>query len=350
MNAGHVWWGQIGNSMRLLTQVANTLRDCRCAVLQVPATFPWRQEFYEAIDLRRSAFSWVRSRVTLAWEPGVKPGELVLRELCSARVHADYYPGMTYAKYLGSLEDLPLNDYYVWVTGIHSQSDLSAWVEFTAEYERTAAALDHCAVFILEYDGPDCAVSGVEHIRYTVKSHDCRVFCLETAETLDNTGAHAYQAELALCIGDGDPELCSALLDTGERLLHAPVRTAMEVLGGCGSMGQPFRPMTEQQISSAAWKAAIGLLFPIMEQYRLDFVASHRVFLSQYLPIRESNGEMVTDPNDLELGPMSFIVSHAKWGFIPEEAASLALCRRVRNLLAHNKPVPYEDVEKILAL
>lgn len=49
MISGSIWWGQIGNSLRLLTKVTNTLRDCQSAVFQVPQNFPWRQDFYEAI-------------------------------------------------------------------------------------------------------------------------------------------------------------------------------------------------------------------------------------------------------------------------------------------------------------
>ena len=78
MNAGVIWWGQIGNSLRLLTKVTNALRDCHSAVLQVPTGLPWRQSFYEAIDIRRSAFSGERRLVRLRWGENTDPGGLVL--------------------------------------------------------------------------------------------------------------------------------------------------------------------------------------------------------------------------------------------------------------------------------
>ena len=210
MNPGSIWWGQIGNSLRLLTKVTNNLRDCQSAVLQVPQDLPWRQDFYEAIDIRRSSFGGERRMVRLTWENGKEPGEFVLDELCSNRVRADYWPGQTYAEYLGSKSELLMNDYYVWVTGIHSKADVSKWGEFVSQYHNVAKQLDSSAVFVLEYDGPNTDVPGVEKIVYTVENYDCRVFSLEAAAVLGNTELRNYQAELALSICDNNPELCFA--------------------------------------------------------------------------------------------------------------------------------------------
>lgn len=351
MNAGSIWWGQIGNSLRLLTKVTNNLRDCRSAVLQVPRIFPWRQDFYDAVDVRRSAFGGERRLRRLSWEENADPGAFILDELCFPGVRADYWPGQTYAEYLGSRDDILLNEYYVWITGIHSKMDMARWAEFVSQYEHAADMPDQRAVFVLEYDGTDVDISGVEKIAYTVEDYDCRVFCLETAAALNNTGARNYQAELALCIGGTNPELCSALLDAGSGFLRDPVNTSLTVVSsGFASDGHPFPSLTEQQISSAAWKATIVLLFPILEQYRLDFIAKYETELARHLPISNSNGDRVSDPYDLEIGSICYIVSTAGKAF-PENAVDrIRLCRKARNLLAHNKPLPYEDVQKVIAL
>lgn len=351
MNAGAVWWGQIGNSLRLLAKVTDNLRDCRSAVLRVPERLPWRQDFYEAIDVRRSAFSGERRLMRLQWEADADPGEFILDELCSRRVRADYWPGQTYAAYLGSREDILLNDYYVWVTGVHSKTDIVRWAEFISQYGQAARRLENRAVYVIEYDGPPVELSGVENIGYTVENYDCRVFCLETAAALDNAAVRAYQAEMALCIGQNDPELCDALLREGDSLLLDPVGTARScIAGGTSSEGRPFAEQTEQQISSAAWKAAIVLLFPVLEQFRLDFVVENQELLEKHLPISNSNGDRVTDPFDLEIGAICYIVAASDQSFSEETRKNIRLCRRARNQLAHNKPLPYEDVQKLIAL
>ena len=351
MNAGSIWWGPIGNSLRLLTNVPHTLRDCQSAVLQAPQDLPWRRDFYEAIDIRRSSFSGEKRLVRLPWNEGEDPGEFVLDELCSNRVRADYWPGQTYAEYLGSKDDILLNDYYVWVSGIHSKADASKWIDFVTQYNQASQALENRAVFILEYDGVSIDVNGIESIVYSVENYDCRVFCLETATSLGNTGLREYQAELALCVGGSNPELCNALLNTGDKLLQDPVKTANSVImNSCTSEGKPFENQSEQQLTSATWKAAIVLLFPILEQYRLDFISKYEHALARHLPISNSNGDRVTDPFDLEIGAIQYITGSSANDFPGFDNEAIRLCRKARNLLAHNKPVPYEDVKKILAL
>lgn len=351
MNPGSIWWGQIGNSLRLLAKVTNNLRDCQSAVLQVPQDLPWRQDFYDAIDIRRSAFSGERRLVRLTWEAGMDPGEFVLDELCSNRVRADYWPGQTYAEYLGSKSELLMNDYYVWVTGIHSKADVSKWGEFVSQYHHIAKQLDSSAVFILEYDGANTDVPDVEKIVYTVENYDCRVFSLEAAVALGNTDLRNYQAELALSICSNNPELCYALLMAGTKLLHNPVQTTVEVTSCMySSEGLPFVTLDEQQIQSSAWEAAIVLLFPVLERYRISFIDKNESEIARYLPISNSNGDRITDPCDLEIGSLYYIVSSASKSFEPAEIELIRMCRKARNLLAHNKFVPYTDIRTLLAL
>lgn len=342
MNPGAIWWGQIGNSLSLQTHVANNLRDCRSTVLQAPGELPWKQDFYQAIDMRRSTFSSQRRLMRLQWPEGADPGAFVLDELCPAPVRAEYWPGQSYAEYLGTNPELVLNDYYVWVTGIHTKEDIARWGDFLAQYHKAARQLESFAVFFLEYDGPHTDVSGADNILYAIEKYDCRVFSLEAAAALGNTELKEYQAELALRICHNDPELCYRLLLTGERLLHAPVETSLEVM-------EISHPASNQIIQSAAWEAAVVLLFPVLERYRIGFIGKHEQELARHLPISNSNGDRITDPRDLEIGPLYYIVSSSRT-FSPYEVEDIRLSRKVRNLLAHNKIVPVEDVKKVLLL
>lgn len=351
MKPGTIWWGRVGNSLRLLTKVTNNLRDCQSAVLRVSRDLPWRQDFYEAVDDRRSAFSGERRLMRLQWEDNADPGEFILDELCSKRVRADYWPGQTYAAYLGSRDDILLNDYYVWVTGVHSKTDLVRWAEFITQYEQSSRHMENNAVYIIEYDGTPVETLSVEQIAYNVENYDCRVFSLEAAAELGNTQLRNYQSELALSICGNDPELCYELLLTGEKLLEDPVQTAMRVLAAsCSSAGIPFAPVDEQVLQSAAWEATVVLLFPILERYRTNFIAENKTQLAHYLPISNSNGDRVTDPFDLEIGALYYIVKSASKVFSAEHVDIIKLCRKVRNLLAHNKVVPLEDVCKVYTL
>lgn len=348
MKPAQIWWEQVGNALGLLSEVTNHLRDCKSAVLHLPAAFPWRQSFYDAIESRRTRFSESRRLVTLEWDGASDPGETVLEELCSMEVRAEYYPGMTRAAYLGSRDDIVLCDYYVWVAGIHSKAQLLQWTEFLDQYDRAARKAEKKAVFILEYDGTDPAPVSVETVRFTLEDYDCRVFCLEAAALLSNSSLRFYQAELALSIGGTDPEFCHALLARGEQLLADPVAATGDVIAfSRAADGRRFAHLEEQQILSAVWKAQLVLFFPVLEQRRVDFVQKYRDQIARHLPITESNGDRITDPLDLEIGPLCYIIASSGSAFPGTECEAIHLCRKVRNTLAHNKVLALEEVKRL---
>lgn len=346
-----IWWEQIGNSLRFLSQTAIRLRDSHSAAVCLPDGLPWRQAFLDLLDARRAAMGCDRRLIRLPWNPGAQPGQFVLDRLCSPDIAADYWPGQSYGEYLGACARLSLNECCIWVTGIRDKADLMRWSAFLRDYERFALPPQHRAVFLLEYSGEAPEHPGIDRIEYRVQSYDCRVFCLETAAALNNTALHEYQAELAQHIGGADPELCAALLTRGAALIHDPAAATEEVLRSChNSDGNLFPGFSAQQISSAARKAATALLFPLLEQYRLDFVTAHQASLCCRLPITGSNGERITDPFDLEIGQLRHIIGTLGDSIPAAECETIRLCHRVRNLLAHNKRVPCEDVRRVLAL
>lgn len=351
MNAGTIWWGQIGHSLGLLSRLTGCLRDSKSVVLALPERLPWREEFRSTAAIRRTALGSNRGLRTLPWRAHQEPGEFVFRELCSREELFAYHPAVSRAAYLAGREDLELNEQDIWITGIHRREDLLKWCSFLAEYERRSADLAERAVFVLEYDGPAAVNPGIEQLVYTVEECDCRVFCLEAAAALKNADLREYQAELALRISGADPELSWALLCTGSELLQEPVRTTLDILGRCtDASGRPFPAQTELQVSSAAWRAALVFFFPILEQWRMDFVIRHEQELKRHLPITNSNGDTVTDPYDLELGALYFISRKSGVGFTLEEKARIDLCRSARNRLAHNHHLPLEDARQLLKL
>ncbi len=348
MNGGEIWWGRIGNSLKLLDNVTRHLRDEQSVVLCVPELFPWRDVFYSGVDERRASFSGERHLKRLAWKTGEEPGRFVLEKLCPETVKVNYWPGMSYAQYLAEQRQLLLNDYFVWVTGVHVKAELSKWESFITQYSQYAS---EGAVFVLEYDGTPPEQGSVERIEYKIESYDCQVFCLEAAAALENTALLSYQAQLAQSIGGSDPELCAALLAAGETLLRDPgSATSRVVVTKRRTDGSRFPPVEEQQTLSAAWKAAIVLLFPMLERFRADFVEKHNEELTMFLPITNSYGEQVTDVCELEIGQLYFITRQNPGKFTSREQEEIFLCRRVRNLLAHVRAVPYEEVVSLVTL
>ena len=351
MSAGEIWWGRLGNSLRFLSGVSSLLRESRSAIVRLPERFPWREQFDREVDRGQERYSLHRRLVRVLWREGEDPGTFVLGELCPRNVQAEYWPGQTVAEYLGALDGLELGDCCVWVRGIHSRNDVIRWADFASRYETAAAGLEHRACFLLEYDGPAHQSALLPDIAYEMDEYDSRALCLELSADLAGTPCRGYLTELAIRIGREDPELCAALLARGDALARDPEAVAEEVLRtGRNAGGNPFAPIGTGEIASAVWRAAVVLLFPVLEGFRFAFIERHQEELARYLPITNSNGDQVTEPADLELGSLFFVVTTAMYVFSPADVERIRLCRGVRNELAHNKPVPYEDVLAVLSL
>jgi hypothetical protein len=345
MNGGTIWWAQIGTSLKFLDRLIRQLQELHSVILNMPERFPWRHAFYDAVDQRRSRFCGERRLKRLPWNPAMEPGAFVLKELCPQDVQADYWPSQTYGEYIGSQRQLMLNDYFVWVTGIHTKSDMLKWQTFLRQYENALPDTTVGAVFVLEYDGSPLEHAEPEPIVYQVERYDCQVFCLEAALELQNTALQSYQAQVALCVGNRDPELCGALLETGEAMLQDPIQTVLQVLETVRrSDGTAFPSLSEQRISSAIWEAAIITAFPLLERFRTEFVNRNAAELRKSLPIENSNGDSIREPSDLEIGTLDYISYHS-YAISQQDKEMIHLCRTIRNLLAHNHLVPYEQIK-----
>ena len=349
MNAGEIWWGRMGNSLQFLSRISDTLRTHQSAIMQIPERFPWREEFRRQVDRNREQFSLRRRMIRLEWTGDEDPGAYILRELTPRPVQAGYWPGQTPAEYLGSLGDLELCDMDVWVRGLHGREEVIRWAEFAGQYAAAAGRLERRAVFLLEYDGPAHQSALLSSIVYQFDEYDARAFCLELS--LSGRSHRGYLTELAIRIGRGDPELCAALLSVGDRLAEDPAAAVEEILRReTDAEGRPFPPIGEGEIASAVWRAAVVLLFPVLEEFRFDFISRHEAELAKYLPITNSNGEQVTEPSDLELGSLFYVVNIANYAFSPADVERVSQCRDVRNQLAHNKQIPYEEVRAVLEM
>jgi len=354
MNAGSIWWGQIGNSLKLISRISNSLQDCQSAVLHIPENFPWKQQFYDAVDHRRRSFGGERSMIRKQWIPNADPGMFILYDLddlCSPEIQADYWPGQTPAAYLAGRTDAALHDYYIWITGIHSKQDMAKWAEFTSEFTKTVNDVRRSAVFILEYDGSEAAFQNVPVISYHIEEYDCRVYALEASAELENSSLRSYQAEMALSICQCDPELCYELLLLGDKLLKDTEEAVQSVLSEARSTsGKRFPSMTENQIVSAAWEASIILMFPILERVRLHMIDKYDAALNKCLPITNSYDEKVTEVCDLEINNLAFLSNRSGTFFSPYDADMVRFCRSVRNQIAHNRIIPFKDAQKLFGL
>ena len=377
-DSGNVWWNRIGRSLRLLQEIGQKLSNRESFVLQAPGGIPWRDHFYG--DALLGTLSGISSEYMLrvVSAAGRAPGDLCLQELCSQEFRGKYWPTRTQEAYLCTNPGIPFHSYYIWVRDIENDDALVKWERFARGYrkEAEAAGLPRRALFILEYPGAVPEKDALPVLSYSYTPEDCRVYCMEV---ISDAGMQPedYLTELAVQTGGGNPEVCQALLGEPTRFCYNPMETAEEVLsrfemvetakesncrfgmgetakessgsGGLGEKeggdsGSAKNASWEESIRSAVWKAQVILLFPQLEQYRMNFIQEHAGELQYHLPLRGSNGENITDIMDLEFGNLYFVLHRDNSRFTRQEENAIEVCRDARNILAHNRLLDYHDI------
>lgn len=342
MNFPQIWWQQVGRSLRLCRTVSDRLYAESSLVLRLPRQLPWEEEFYEIMKDRLSAQQ--AQRMVRFLDCGKQsPGDQILEELCSEDVRTGYWPGQSCEEYLAALPDLPLNQMYVWVRQITSQGQMERWRHFAARYAQETARIapdrPH-ALFVLEYR-TDHPQSEGEEIGYAPTQGDCQVFCLEAAALMEGLPTE-YLATLAQCVGEDNPELSGRLIQRGAAFLEEPVDTARQVLEECGTA------LGTDILHLRVWRAQIMVLFALVEEKRLQYIQDNEERLRAWLPTPTENGALIQDPYDLEFGNLFYMTRLPDTTFTQQEAEQIKLCRDVRNLLAHNRLVPWDKALRLL--
>lgn len=337
---GELWWKQLSPSVALFDGVERRLREETSFIVQLPEKLPWRACFDRLLQQRFAALRADRIFTMKTPQPHCEPGEYVLQNFCPPAFRDDYWPGQTYGAYFASSEQLPLHESFIWLRGIADKRDLDSWRKFVRDYETCCKSLPQRAVFVLEYTGEIPGAALADAICYRIRGYDCQVFCLERSSALPYP-AHVqrYLAEAAAQIGDGDAEICDALLERHADLLTDPIGAAQETFQAAG------RQASAEDISRALWEAQLTVAFPAVERWRMQFIRQHEEQLKRHLPIQNANDEIIREPNELEIGNLYFIVRSSNDRWDSAQTARIALCRQVRNQLAHNHLVPFEQIE-----
>ena len=313
MNIGNVFWNLPGEVSGFLNQAKEHLSGG--ILLRQEDPLPFRDAFWDLL----CAHLGCQARVLDWGERTCSPGDFLLKHLFSPRERAYYFPGDPYGSYIASLKTAPL---LVRVTGVRGSAAAAQWGELLNDYRR-AGGRD--LILFVECD----ASAGTGALTYRTDPNVHRYFSIMLSTILRNTPLISYQAELAANLAPGNPELCSELLLQGEQLLLNPA-----------DVGRKFG-IDEQEAATAIRQANLVCLYPKIEQLRFDFVRANQDAISRCLPLRSMEGELIDNPMDLEIGPLSYLLSHREILRGLPGTEGIHLAASVRNKIAHNRPVPY---------
>lgn len=351
-----VWWNQITNASRLIHLTVDYMLEGKSVMLLLPKRVPWYGKMCEIIEseLKRQNSS---NTFDVICNPQDNPGRLLLHKYCSEEKIGQYRPGKSYARFLADSEDIVLNNKYIWVQNI-PDSSFGSWVEFVAEYALSVKTTASHAVFLLESREEKhfykCR-KGITAISFQseIGSYDIYTFCALSATAITcRDYMRPYLAQLVCDICREDVELCAECVKLGHQFLENPIKMLEQVITQkCRSNGESYsftfdQAMVEKQI----WKTQIKIIFPMIENYRSYFVDRYQSKIQRYLPISSTNGELFTEPSEVEIGTLNYMAAKGQITINDKERNYLFQFKKARNTLAHLKTLKLQEVEELLGI
>lgn len=351
-----IWWRQIPKAHQFRRAITDSLLNDRSVILSIPATIPWWQTLYGLVEESLSLEDPC-NRMQMISCPQEEVGEYLFFHYCEQEKRAGYRRGVSYAAFLAQSEGLVLNNRYLWVRDVRG-GKLEEWTRFITEYNKNFPPNRPHARFLLETPEEEGhrrkAVKGLQRLVFSecVDEYDYFAFCALASTGASVTPAlRTYLAELCATLCGKDAELCAACITRGQRFLEEPEKTLREIADdGVRSDGTRFDiRLAGSDVQELIWKSQIRTLFPILQQYRSDFVRRYREKIAASLPITNSFGEVIDDPQDVELGLLVLLVARQCLFISGEEYERLKLFRDARNSLAHMRPVDFSAASEILS-
>ncbi len=349
-----VWWNQITNAANLIRDIRNHLLEEKSLVLYVPFDIPWKNRFDEIVMEKVARRESTRSFDVME-APEENPGAFMLERYCDEDGRFEYRSNKTYAQFLAERTESDLNSHIVWVKNI-PQHLMDEWIAFVSDYNTHLPPDAIPAVFLLETDAPVSvkARKGIEVISFdkAVSPFDAYTFCMLAISTYRfKDRIKPYFAELVSDIGGIDVEFCAACIQYGAQFLENPAQVIQTVTDcHCRSTGKPFRyPSDPAEIDRLIWKAQIKTVFPVIEDYRMRFIAVYRSAIQDALPITNSYGETVETPEETDIGVLYHLFKTGRFPTVSDRDKNrLSQVHKARNDLAHCKTLSFDEVESVL--
>ncbi len=351
MEQEQIWWERVPNALIFRADIIENLLNEKSIILNCSKNLPWYS--YMVKTIKDSVKQHNSSKRFESISDVSDPGAYLLQNFCKMEKRAEYRPTKTYAKFFAESDDIVLHERYFWIK-IYSKEQLDSWSKFVSEYLRQRKKNRDVAVFILEWagNGNIHAQKGVKICSFNeyVSGYDVIVFCtLAVSSIKESSFVKTYLTELTSLIVDKDIELCALCLENYREFLDNPYVAIEEIVGSkFRSDGNVFCfGKIEEDVKHLIWLAQIKTVYPILEEYREDFVQRYALEIQGQLPITSSYGERYSNPRDVELGTLKYMADNGKISLPFKEYERLKVNKDARNKLSHLIPLTLEEINKL---
>ena len=347
-----IWWNQVTNAVRFVADIKQCLLEEKSILLKYSNAMPWRDQFEESV---REAVKLQNAEKKFVEIPEVEePGEYILKEFCKKEKRAEYRPSKGYAKFFAESDDIVLHDRYLWIE-VGSVECLEKWLSFVSEYLKERGKHENKTVFILEWSNntQPPIKKGIKVFSFDdyIGEYDRIVFAvLASSDIKENLFIKEYIAELVSSVTGNDIELCAECIRGYKTFLENPGEYIKQIIvNKTRSDGTDFfYDKDSEAVEHLIWLAQIKTIYPWLEEYREDFVQKHSTVIMKQLPIQASYGEIYSDPKDVELGTLMYMVGNDYLPLSITEQEKLKACKEARNKLSHLTALSIDEILELL--
>lgn len=346
-----IWWEKVPNAALFVRKLVDSLLEEKSLILHTSVPLPWRGYFVRSVrdEVQQQCAGKSFENIAATKDPG----KYLLEHYCKWEKRADYRPAISPAKFLSISDDIVLHQRIFWVQP-ETREEFEAWTQFIAEYVRYRGKDKEAAAFVLEWRDEQTVPiqKGLTVLDFSkeVGEYDYFAFCVLAASSVHKSRLiQSYLTELATGIAEDDVELCGVCLDVSQKLMENPYDTIREIADTqYRSDGMDFVfEKTRTEVKRMVWLAQLKAVYPVLEQYRENFVERHREEIARNLPLKTSLGETYDSPEEVELGALKMMANTNMLILAPEEYNRLRLYRDARNRLAHLDPLYYEEIREL---
>lgn len=375
------WWNNITGAHVVVSKVVDALLENKMVILKVPSDLPWRYSMRSSIH---TAFQERTDTRDVVIEPidvvddnpdNLEPGRFILQRYASSAIAKGYRE-----KSKVSLQDYiaqkdVIKNRIIWVKGL-DVANTEKWIKFCKGFTPKTAAE---GLFVLEVHGEIAPPENrfIEFIDFSecVSNYDVQLF---NSFVLDEDEELAYGSDLwkkyisttAAMVCDVDAEISELLL----REVNFRSESAIDGIGRIVEQGDfsrrgmkegsnhvlwLYRNNKNAELKHRIWASQVQVLFPIIEMERIELINKYLDEISQALADNHITqyGELITDPMDVELGSLCYMMSHRQEQdyymymlYIPDEVDrdKIRFLHECRNSIAHASICDPEQVRKLL--
>ena len=338
-----VWWTKVTNASHFLDKIVDTVQNGQSIILQLPDTIPWYETMKEIVETR------IEDMVE-------DPGEYLFYEFCKKEKRVHYRPGIGYAEFLAKNEDIVLTDSILWIAKT-CEENLTKWAKHS---NKALGKHKEGCIFIVEARNNPAGAAvkekkGLRNISYAreIGHYDNYLFnVLATSSSPEKEIFKQYLAEVVSIMLPDDIELSALCIEKGRAFLENPLGVIREISSTkTRSDGRNFgADIGEEDLQERLWEAQIKVIFPLVERQRNVLVQKYQREIEGLLPIVAAYGEEFLEASEVELGILSYLAGSGQIQLQYEDVEKLNKLKNARNVLAHIRTLPQEEVDGIFAL